>query len=345
MNTRDFVISCPQRSEPGAGQQNAAQRVDSVLAVQSYESRYEDAWEDLVTRSVNGNMMHTRRFISYHRDRFRDRSVMVRNRTRLVGVFPAAEDPVNPTAVVSHPGLTFGGLVHDGSIRGASMIHALQQVAGYYSSFGYRHLRYKAVPAIYHSVPAEDDKYALFSLNAHRYQCDLSVALNLARRGRVSQRRSHSLRRAGRAEVSAVTSWAEIAGFWEILQMNLAKRHSAYPVHSLDEICLLHERFPDEIVLIIATIDGALVGGTLLFAMGPVLRAQYTATTRQGRAVSATDPMIEHGLKVACERGCTFFDFGGCTSDEGRDLNQDLYYFKASFGGGGVVYEQYDCDL
>jgi hypothetical protein len=290
-------------------------------------------------------MLHTRRFISYHRERFHDRSVILNNRGRLVGVFPAAEDPVNPTAVVSHPGLTFGGMVHDGSIRGASMIHALQQVADHYRSLGYCQLRYKAVPAIYHSVPAEDDTYALFGLNARRYQCDLSVALNLARRGRVSQRRARSLRRAELAGVSAAASLAEIGGFWEILQMNLAKRHGAHPVHSLDEISLLQERFPDKIVLITAKIEGTLVGGTLLFAMGPVLRMQYTATTRLGRAVSATDPMIEHAIQLACERGCTFFDFGGCTRDEGRDLRQDLYYFKASFGGGGVVYEQYEYDL
>ncbi|MGE5289591.1 MAG: GNAT family N-acetyltransferase [Micromonosporaceae bacterium] len=319
--------------------------VDTVLTVQSYESRHTDAWEDLVARSVNGNMLHTRRFISYHGDRFHDRSVMIKSRRRLVGVFPAAEDPVNPTTIVSHPGLTFGGLVHDGSIRGARMIHALQQVADHYRSLGYRHLRYKAVPAIYHSVPAEDDKYALVSLHARRYQCDLSVALNVDRRGRVSQRRTRSVRRAEFAGVSAVASWAEIAGFWEILQMNLAKRHDAKPVHSLDEISLLHEQFPGKIVLITATIDGALVGGTLLFAMGPVLRMQFTATTSHGRAVCATDPMIEHAIQLACEGGSTFFDFGGCTRDQGRDLHQDLYYFKASFGGGGVVYEQYEYDL
>jgi hypothetical protein len=287
-------------------------------------------------------MLHTRRFISYHRDRFRDLSVMLKNRGRLVGVFPAAEDPVNPTTVVSHPGLTFGGLVHDGSIRGASMIRAMQQVADHYRSLGYHHLRYKAVPAIYHSLPAEDDMYALFGLKAHRYQCDLAVALNLDRRGRVSGIRARSLRRAEFAGVSAAASWAEIAGFWEILQTNLAKRHGAHPVHSLDEISLLHDLFPDKILLITATIDSVPVGGMLLFALGPVLRMQYTATTSQGRAASATDPMIEHAIQLACERGCAFFDFGGCTRDEGRDLHQDLYYFKASFGGGGVVYEQYE---
>ncbi len=321
------------------------QRVDAVFAVQSFEPRHTGAWEELVARSANGNMLHTRRFISYHRDRFHDRSVMLKSRRRLVAVFPAAEDPANPATIVSHPGITFGGVVHDGSIRGASMIHALQQVADYYSSLGYRRLRYKAIPAIYHSVPAEEDTYALFSLNAGRYQCDLSVALNLARRGRVSHGRVHSRRRAELAGVSAAACWAEIAGFWEILQMNLAKRHGTYPVHSLDEIDLLHERFPGKIVLITATIDSALVGGTLLYVMGPVLRMQYTATTRQGRAVCATDAMIEHAIQLACERGCTFFDFGGCTRNEGRDLDQDLYYFKASFGGGGIVYEQYEYDL
>jgi hypothetical protein len=290
-------------------------------------------------------MLHSRRFISYHGNRFHDRSVMLKNRGRLVGVFPAAEDPVNPSAVVSHPGLTFGGLVHDGSIRGTSMIRALEQVADHYRSLGYHHLRYKALPAIYHSVPSEDDKYALFALNARRSRCDLSVALRLARRGRVSHGRVPSLRRAELAGVCSSTSWTEIARFWEILQMNLAKRHGAYPVHSLDEISLLHERFPDKILLITATIDNALIGGTLLFAMDPVLRMQYTATTRQGRAVSATDSMIKHAIELACERDYDFFDFGACTGDEGRDLHQNLYYFKASFGGGGVVYDQYEFDL
>ncbi len=329
----------------GVGQPNVTQGVDAALTVQSYESRHTDAWDDLVARSANGNMLHTRRFISYHGDRFHDRSVIVKNRGLLIGVFPAAEDPVNPTVVISHPGLTFGGLVHDGSIRGASMIHALQQVGDHYRSLGYRRLKYKAVPAIYHSVPAEDDKYVLSGLNARRYQCDLSVALNLACRGRISQRRARSLRRAELAGVSVAASWAVIADFWEILQMNLAQRHGAHPVHSLDEISLLHERFPDDIVLITATIGGALIGGTLLFTMGQVLRMQYTATTPQGRAVSATDPMIEHAIQLARKRGCTFFDFGGCTRDEGHDLHQGLYYFKASFGGGGVVYEQYEYDL
>ena len=55
--------------------------------------------------------------------------------------------------VISHPGLSYGGVVHDGSVRGASMIGALDGISRHYRRLGYRKLRYKAVPAIYGSTP------------------------------------------------------------------------------------------------------------------------------------------------------------------------------------------------
>ena len=75
----------------------------------------------------------------------------------------------------------------------------------------------------------------------------------------------------------------------------------------------------------------------MLFLTGPVLKAQYTATTEEGRATFAMDPVIERAIDLARERGCRFFDFGTATLDEGRSLNQDLYQFKVSFGAGGSL--------
>ena len=105
----------------------------AATAVRGYEPEDAKVWDALVARSSTGTMMHTRRFISYHGDRFRDRSLMVEDRRgKVVGVFPAAEDPADSEMVVSHPGLTYGGLVHDGSLRGASMVEALEEIANYY---------------------------------------------------------------------------------------------------------------------------------------------------------------------------------------------------------------------
>jgi Acetyltransferase (GNAT) domain len=247
--------------------------------------------------------------------------------------------------IISHPGLTFGGVVHDGTVRGAVMVGALDAIASHYRSLGHRRLRYKVVPPIFHASPAEDDLYALFRLGARRLQCDLSMAVDLADRGRVTRRRQHSRNRAEREGVHVQEDWDEIVRFWRLLEHNLATRHGASPVHSVAEIQFLHEKFPDAFLLVSAKIGTDLVGGALLFMSDRVSRAQYTATTSQGRVTCATDPVMEHALDMAAKRGCRYFDFGTCTLDEGRSLRQGLYHFKVSFGGGGVLYHHYELDL
>lgn len=315
--------------------------------VRSYQPEHdEEGWEKLVGRSCNGTFMHTRRFLSYHGDRFEDRSLVVADhRGRISGVFPAAVGPADPRMIVSHPGLSYGGLVHDGSIRGASTITALRHITDHYRRLGYRRLQYKVVPAVYHSAPADDDLYALFRLGARRFRSDLSAAIDLSCRGRVSQRRTRSRRAAEAAGVSTEENWGQIDGFWEILEDNLAQRHDASPVHSLAEIRLLHDLFPDEIVLLTATIGGTLAGGVVLFAAGPALHMQYTATTEQGRAACVTDPLMERAINLARSRGQRFFDFGVSTPHGGWHLDEGLYHFKISFGAGGVVCDQYELDL
>ena len=318
----------------------------AIPEIRAYHSPDTEAWEDLVGRSCNGTFMHTRRFLSYHGNKFRDRSLLLQDRHgSVVGVFPAAESPADHQMVISHPGLSYGGVVHDGSVRGASMIGALDGISRHYRRLGYRKLRYKAVPAIYHSTPAEDDCYALFRLGARRYRSDLSATIDLSNRGPVTQRRERSRRRALAEGVFTEDNWGEVAAFWRVLELNLARRHGAAPVHSLDEMQTLHDRFPEEILLIAARISGELVGGAVLFAAGPVLHMQYTATTERGRSASATDLVMEQAIEVGAKRGCRFFDFGVCTLDEGRALDQDLYRFKVSFGAGGVIYDHYELDL
>jgi Acetyltransferase (GNAT) domain len=316
------------------------------LMVRSYQPAHAEAWEDLVDRSCNGTFLHTRRFLSYHADRFLDQSVVLEDRRgRVTGVFPAAASPDCPELVVSHPGLTYAGLVHDGSVSGASMIAALRDIADHYQRLGYSRLRYKAVPYIYHSAPADDDLYALFRLEGRCYRRDLSAAIDLSRRGHVRKDRVRSRKTAEAGGASTDESWDEIGGFWKILEANLAQRHDTAPAHSLEEIRLLHDLFPDEILLIVAKVGDVLAGGAVLLATGPVLHLQYTATTEQGRAACVTDLIVERAIDLARHRGLRFFAFGISTPHEGWCLNEGLYEFKISFGAGGVVHDHYELDL
>ena len=70
----------------------------------------------------------------------------------------------------------------------------------------------------------------------------------------------------------------------------------------------------------------------MLFAAGPVLHMQYTATTEQGRTACVTDLVMERAIDLARRRGHRFFDFGVSTPHEGWCLDEGLYEFKISFG-------------
>ena len=69
--------------------------------------------------------LHTRCFLAYHHDRFRDVSLLLANDREIVGLFPAAVDPGDVRRVVSHPGITYGGLLHSGTLYGERMIDAI----------------------------------------------------------------------------------------------------------------------------------------------------------------------------------------------------------------------------
>ena len=76
-----------------------------------------------------------------------------------------------------------------------------------------------------------------------------------------------------------------------------------------------------------------------------MLHTQYLAPDNEGQSVSALDPVIEEAIESALAEDFRCFDFGTSNSDEGRLLNQPLYYFKLSFGAGGVVHEYFELDL
>lgn len=316
----------------------------TVLEVGSFDPSQERLWDDWCAGAVNATLLHTRQFLSYHGDRFRDLSVFIYEGEKLVGILPAAVSPADATLVVSHPGATYGGVVHDGRLTGERMLAALEAISAFYRSLGFVRLLYKALPHLYHTVPAQDDLYALFRLDARRVRCDLSSTIDLQNRRPLSERRRRSLKKAVKSvEISG--DMALLPQLWSVLQGNLERKHGARPVHSLEEITLLSQRFAQEIQIRCAVLDGAVVAGVLLFLSANVWHAQYIASSEAGYAVSALDAVFDAVIGEAGTQGARYFDFGISNEDGGRVLNEGLYGFKSEFGGGGMVHEFYELTL
>ncbi|MGI4779707.1 MAG: GNAT family N-acetyltransferase [Janthinobacterium lividum] len=303
------------------------------------------AWDSFVHECLQATFLHSRRFLSYHGDRFEDASLIIESDGDCVGVFPAALNPANRLEVISHPGLTYGGMLHRGHLRGERMIRALDAMRHCYRTSGYERLVYKAVPSIYHRAPAQDDLYALFRIDASRTRCDLSSAIDLGNRLIVATRRTRGLRKSVKNGVGIVTGLDWLAPLWEVLTLNLRSKFDAEPVHSLEEIKVLAERFPENIKCVCGVVDQRVVAGVLLFETPTVAHAQYIASNESGQEFSALDLVFDFCINAAIEDEKKWFDFGTSNEEKGKVLNAGLYEFKSNFGGGGVAHEFYTLDL
>jgi hypothetical protein len=296
-------------------------------------------WDELVARSRTPHLLFCRRYMDYHRDRFPDHSLMVRDGGRLIAVLPAER---RGEVVTSHGGLTFGGLVRDPALSTRRTLAAFTAILERLASDGARELVYKAVPHIYHLVPAEEDLYALFRHGAELMRRDLSATVRPDQRPPTTKGR-RAAARADRMGVTVADSDA-FAEFMAIQADALRERHDTAPAHTAAELTMLAGRFPDAISLVGGFLDGRMVAGVVVYETATVAHAQYIGATEEGYAVRALDGVIEHLITVRF-RDKRFFDFGISTVDAGRVLNEGLMRNKESFGGRGVAYDTYRLGL
>lgn len=299
------------------------------------------AWDFFCEKSLQGTILHTRKFLSYHQDRFIDRSLIISNQEKWLGILPAAINLTDSLQVVSHPGVTYGGFLHQGGLRGDVMIEVLRLTQDFYSKLGFKSLVYKVTPSFYHRSPAQDDLYALFRLGASKIRCDLSSTIDLQNRLPLIKGRRWGIKRAQKSNVNIVQGAQYLKNFWAILANNLSEKHDTLPVHSLRELEVLIERFPEEILCVCAQVNGDIVAGVILFATHQTLHTQYIASNASGREVSAVDAVLEHSISMGIKTGKRWFDFGINNEDNGLILNDSLYTYKNGFGGGGYTHDFY----
>jgi hypothetical protein len=311
------------------------------LVVRAYTPNDETRWDEFVGGSKNGTFLFRRNFMEYHSDRFTDASTLVTEAGgRLLAIFPAN---CSGTRIVSHAGLSYGGMVSNEAMTAPLALEIFAAWFSYFRAQGIVEVVYKAVPSIYHRMPADEDRYALFYHGATLYRCDLSQTVELAAQGPVQVRRRRGARKA--TEVGfTVRETDTIDQFWPILCDNLASRHQLRPVHSEAEMRLLQGRFPANIRLFGVYDGDVLRAGTLLFCCGQTTHAQYIAASEEARTVGALDLLFLTLLDSFRSRQ-RYFDFGNSNEDDGRFLNRSLAEFKEGFGARGIVQEFFRLNL
>lgn len=306
-----------------------------------YADSRRDEWNAFIAQSKNGTFLLDRRYMDYHRDRFADFSLMIYYKGQLMAVMPAN---AVKDCFWTHQGLTYGGLVMAETATAAKVQQLFRELGDYLKDTGFVRVIYKPVPHIFHRIPAEEDIYALFSVaQAQVIDRCVSSTVDLSRAVKWSYGRRYGANKARKLGVLVEES-ADWKGFWEVLEQNLMRQFGVLPVHSLSEIMLLHERFPEQIRLFTASLDDRIVGGTVLYVTPDVVHTQYISASVEGKRVCALDALFE---EILLQRtwGARYFDFGTSNSKEDSSLAESLIFQKEGFGGRAICYDVYEWNL
>lgn len=305
-----------------------------------YEKTDEEAWNNFVKESKNGTFLFDRGYMDYHSDRFEDASFMVYDEDELIAIIPGN---ISGETYYSHQGLTYGGVLSTTDMTAATMVNIFDTLITQLEKQNLERIIYRAIPHIYHEVPAEEDLYALFREDAHLIHREVSSAVNLNNPVEFRDGRSWGARK-GRREGITAERTDDFRRFMEIEAELLRERYDEEPTHTPDEMELLASRFPDNIKLFTSYLDEELISGVLIYETETVAHTQYIAGTDTGRDYHASDVILDY-LINDYYTDKQYFDFGISTEDGGEYLNEGLAFFKEGFGARSVVYDTYEIPL
>ena len=314
----------------------------SMTEIIRYDASMAARWDEFARMSRNGTMLHQRGYMDYHSDRFKDCSLVALHEGKLCALLPAY---VEGDTLWSHRGLTYGGwLVPLKHFDATVMVEVMDAACQWMSDNSIKRLVYKPVPHIYHRYPCEEDLYALFRHQAKLIETNISTTIDLTcplplDRGNKSG--ANAARKAG-IQVGPSEDWE---GYWRLLSSLLDERYGTRPVHTLDEMRLLHGRFPDGIRLYAATLDGEMLAGVVMYLSQPVAHCQYIGASPQGKDSKALTLLFDYLIGEAKASGYRYFDFGISNEDHGRYLNEGLVRQKSRLGGRGIVYNTFEINL
>lgn len=311
------------------------------MEIRRYRREDKELWNSFVSKARNATFLFDRNYMDYHADRFDDNSFMFYHKGKLKAVLPAN---VAGDTLYSHQGLTYGGLLLDKKATVEDVLECFDSLNSWLRENGISKVVYKALPWIYQQYPSEEDLYALtWKCKAQLISRNIASTIVIDNKLKFAESRKSGIRKALSQNIEVGES-NDVDGFWHVLEDNLGNRYNAKPVHTASEMKLLMSRFPNNIKLYVAKMNGEIVGGTLIYVTPQVVHTQYISASVEGKKHGALDLLFDYIINKVYAN-CRYFDFGKSTEQGGAYLNEPLIFQKEGFGGRGVCYDWYQWEL
>lgn len=293
------------------------------LKIEKYNIEYKNSWNNYIYLGENSNFLFHRDFMDYHSNRFIDASVLIYDDGNLVGLFPAN---IKDNTVYSHQGLTYGGLILADRRNVQKTIEYFHVLFSYYSSLGIKEIIYKPLPTCFCRNQNELEHFVMNMLGAEILKVDTGFVIDNRNELKFQERRKRSLKKGEKAGTE-IRIDNDFDAYWNsILVPNLKEKFGTSPVHSLEEIKLLHSRFPDKIKQANAYIDNQITAGVTLFEFENMVHCQYISSNDFGRDSGAIDYLFNNLIHLY-KPTVTYFSLG-TANNNGKDINTGLCEWK-----------------
>ena len=311
------------------------------IVVEKYNQANTEQWDDFAWQANNGTIFQTRKFLNYHPpERFEDFSLIFKKEKRLIALFPATERyEGHRRNLTSHRGSSYGGLITKYSLNIRDAFRLVEALVEFGTQNKFQGIELTPPPIIYQLRPSNYIDFALVKNGFGYLKREISSVIPLTfSESDVLQTFSSESRRAVRRALKLgveVRESEDYEDFYKILKRNLKMRHNVQPTHTLDELLLLREIYPDRIRLFGAYVEEELVAGVVMFDCNErVALAFYISHNEDQQQFRGVNCLFCEIIKWSIQNNFGYLDFGIFTVD--MDPNWGLGRFKESFGAQGI---------
>ena len=309
-------------------------------SVEIYQSKFKSVWNAFVSHSKNATFLLQRDFMEYHQDRFEDFSLIIFKKKKLVALLPAnrVENDLH-----SHQGLTYGGFLLSKDVRFEIVLNSFKALLQFLNEQKIISLYIKEIPSIYHHMPSEEIRYLNFILKAELIRRDTLSVIDTKNRMKFSGSRCEGIKRAQKNNLRIVED-ADFEAFWNsILNVNLKMKHDASPVHSLEDILYLKQKFPNNIKQFNVYHKDKIVAGATIFETSQVAHCQYISGNEDKNTLGSLDILHDYLIHTVYSDK-RYFDFGTSNENSGKNINEGLQFWKEGFGARTITQDFYKID-
>ena len=190
------------------------------MKISPYKSTDKDLWDQFVEGSKNGTFLFLRDYMDYHKDRFSDSSLLIKNAKNIPISLFTANYVESEKLVVSHGGLTYGSLLLSYEATAIDIGKMWEEIRRYYKHLGADLLHLKTIPYIYHNYPCEEELYWLFRFGAKLLSRGFSSVVDLRNPLSFSKLRKRKVKMAQQSSLELMLNapLSYYSEFWTILE-------------------------------------------------------------------------------------------------------------------------------